>query len=161
MVDQPPLMAMSVCAVTNCRRTGVISLQGTTTNGSILDVKINSEHVEGLCYQLLFPRGEPGFTNEMKDCISPADYVMARMLMPEKIGRKYMTAPARYYSETQIIDSSIGEPFASDEDVDQVDQHAMQISTCQFLRVLNRFMLMFRLAQYWLLDFFHVFVIID
>ncbi len=37
--------------------------------------------------------------------------------MPEKIGRKYLTAPARYYSETQIIDSRIGEPFASDEDV--------------------------------------------
>jgi hypothetical protein len=63
-----------------------------------------------------------------------------------------MTAPARYYSETQIIDSRIGEPFASDEDVDQVDKHAMQLSTCQFLRV-NRFMLMFKLAQYWLLDF--------
>jgi hypothetical protein len=125
----------------------------TTTNGSISDVKMNSEHVEGLCYPLLFPNGEPGFTNEMKDCISPADYVMARMLMPEKIGCKYLTAPPRYYSETQIINSHIGEPFASDEDVDQVDQHAMQISTCQFLRV-NWFMLMFRLAQYWLLDFF-------
>jgi hypothetical protein len=67
----------------------------------------------------LFPHGEPGFTNEMKDCISPVTYVMARMLMPEKIGRKYMTAPARYYSKTQIIDSHIGEPFASDEDVDK------------------------------------------
>ncbi len=109
--------------------------------------------MEGLCYPSLCPHGEPGFTNEMKDRISPADYVMARMLMPEKIRRKYMTAPARYYSETQIIDSRIGEPFASDEDVDQVDQHAMQISTCRFLRV-NWFMLMFRLAQYWLIDFF-------
>ncbi len=89
----------------------------------------------------------------MKDHISPADYVMVMMLIPEKIGHKYMTAPARYYSETQIIDSCIGEPFASDKDVDQVDQHAMQIFTCQFLRV-NWFMLMFRLAQYWLLDFF-------
>jgi hypothetical protein len=69
----------------------------------------------------LFPHGEPGFTNEMKDRTSPANYVMARMLMPEKIGCKYMTAPARYYSETQIIDSCIGEPFASNEDVDQVD----------------------------------------
>ncbi len=78
----------------------------------------------------MFPHREPGFTNEMKDHISPADYVMARMLMPEKFGCKYMTAPARYYSETQIIDSCIEEPFASDEDVDQVDQHAMQISTC-------------------------------
>ncbi len=96
----------------------------------------------------------------MKDHISPADYVMARMLMLEKIGHKYMTAPARYYSETQIIDSQTGEPFASDEDVDQVNQHGMQVTTCQYLRV-NRFILMFRLAQYWLLDFFHVFVIKD
>ncbi len=89
----------------NYRWTGVMSLQVTTTNSSISDVKINSEHVEGLCYPLLFPHVEPGFTNEMKDHISAVDYVMARMLMPEKIGRKYMTAPARYYSETQIIDS--------------------------------------------------------
>ncbi len=93
----------------------------------------------------MIPHGEPGFTNEMKDHISPADYVMARMLVPEKIGLKYMTAPARYYSETQTIDSRIGEPFASDEDVDQVDQHAKQISTCEFLRI-TWFMLMFRLA---------------
>ena len=61
---------------------------------------------------IIVPHGEPGFTNEMKDRISLAGYVMARMLMPEKIGRKYMTAPARYYSETQIINSRIGEPFA-------------------------------------------------
>ena len=57
---------------------------------------------------------------------------MARMLMPEKIGRKYMTAPARYYSETQIIDCRTGDSFASDEYVDQVDQHGMQITTCNF-----------------------------
>ncbi len=106
MVDQPPRMAMSACAIMNCRWTGVMSLQVTTTNSSISDVKMNSEHVEGLCYPFLFPHGEPGFTNEMKDCISPADYVMVRMLMPEKIGHKYMIAPARYYSETQIIDIS-------------------------------------------------------
>ncbi len=54
MVDQPPCMSMSVCAVMNCRQTGVMSLQVTTTNGSI------------------FPHGEPGFTNEMEDHISPA-----------------------------------------------------------------------------------------
>jgi hypothetical protein len=160
MVDQPPRMAMSICAVMNCQWTGVMSLQVTTTNGSISDVKMNLEHVEGLCYPLLFLHGEPGFTNEMKDRISPVDYVMARMLMPENIGPKYMTAPARYYSETQIIDSCIEEPFASDEDVDQVDQHAIQISTCQNLRI-NWFMPMFRLAQYWLLVFFHVFMIKD
>ncbi len=75
MVDQPPHMEMSVCAVMNCRWTGVMSLQVTTTNGSISDTKMNLEHVEGLCYPLLFPHGEPGFTNKMKDHISPADYV--------------------------------------------------------------------------------------
>jgi hypothetical protein len=48
MVDQPPHMAMSVCAVMNCRWTGVMSLQVTTTNGSISDVKMNLEHVDGL-----------------------------------------------------------------------------------------------------------------
>jgi hypothetical protein len=101
----------------------------------------------------LFPHGEPGFTNEIEDHISPADYVMARMLMPKKIGCKYMTTPARYYSETQIIDSCTRERFAPDEDADQVDQHGMQITTCQFLRV-NLFITMFRLAQCWLLDFF-------
>ncbi len=60
-----------------------MSLQVTTTNGSISDVKMNSEHVEGLCYPLFFPHGEPGFTNEMKDFIPPADYVMARILVQE------------------------------------------------------------------------------
>ncbi len=135
MVNQPTHISLSVCAVMNCRQTGVMSLQVTTTNGSISDVKMNSKKVEGLCYPLLFPHGEPGFTNEIKDRISPADYVMSRMLMPKKIGSKYMTAPARYYSETQIIDRCTKELFASDEDVDQVDWHGMQITTCQFLRV--------------------------
>ncbi len=68
-----------------------------TTNGSISDRKMNLEKVEGLCYPLFIPHGEPGFPNEMKDHISPADYVMGGMLMPKNIGRKYMTAPARYY----------------------------------------------------------------
>jgi hypothetical protein len=75
--------------------------------------------------------------------------------MPKKTGHLDMTAPTRYYSEILIIDSHTGEPFASDEYFDQVDQHGMQITTCQFLRV-NWFILMFRLAQYWLLDFFHI-----
>jgi hypothetical protein len=57
----------------------------TTKNGSISGVNINLEKVEGLCYPLFFPHGEPGFTNEMKDHFSPADYVMARMLMPKKL----------------------------------------------------------------------------
>jgi hypothetical protein len=52
MVNQPPHMSMSVCTVINCRQTGVMSLQVTTTNGSISDVKMNLEKVEGLCYPL-------------------------------------------------------------------------------------------------------------
>jgi hypothetical protein len=43
MANQPPHMSMSVCAVMNCRQTVVMSLQVTTTNGSISDEKINSE----------------------------------------------------------------------------------------------------------------------
>ncbi len=73
MVNQPPRMSMSVCAVMNCRQTGVMSLQVTTTNGRISDVKMNLEKVESLCYPLLFPHGELGITNEMKGTISPAD----------------------------------------------------------------------------------------
>ncbi len=54
MVDQPPSMAVTVCAVMNCRQTGVMSLQVTTTHCSISGVKMNSKKVEGLCYPLLF-----------------------------------------------------------------------------------------------------------
>jgi hypothetical protein len=79
--------------------------------------------------------------------------------MPEKIGRIYMTSPARY-SESQIIDSRTGEPFDIEEAVDQVHQHGMPITICQCLRV-NQFMLMERLTQYWVLDFFHKSVIKD
>ncbi len=50
MVNQSSRMSMSVCAVMNCIETGVMSLQVTTTNGSISYVKMNSEKVEGLCY---------------------------------------------------------------------------------------------------------------
>ncbi len=86
MVDQPPHMTMSVCAILNCRRTGVTSLQVTAANGSISDVKMNLEKVEGLCFPLFYPHEEPGYTNDMKNHLSlVADYVMARFLMPEKI----------------------------------------------------------------------------
>jgi hypothetical protein len=57
VIDQPAHMTMSVCAVLNCRQTGVASLQVTTTNGSISDVKMNLEMVEGLCFPLFYPHG--------------------------------------------------------------------------------------------------------
>jgi hypothetical protein len=59
-----------------------------------------------------------------------------------------------YLDNPQIIDHCTGEPhFELDEDIDQEEQHL--IITDQHMRV-NRFMLMDRLAQHWLLDFFSV-----
>ena len=116
-----------------------------------MDVKMNSEKVESLCFPLLFPHGEAGYTNNQKDHISPSQYVIARMLRPEKIDGKWMTAPARHLHNPQIIDRCTGEPFESYEDIDQEGQHL--IITCQHLRV-NQFMLMDRLAQYLSLEYF-------
>jgi hypothetical protein len=44
--------------------------------------------VEGLCFPLLYPHGEGGYTNTIKDCLFPAEYAMARMLINEKIRGK-------------------------------------------------------------------------
>jgi hypothetical protein len=45
---------------------------------------MDSEKVEGLWFPLLFPHGEPGYTYSSKSCLSPDEYVMAKMLRPEK-----------------------------------------------------------------------------
>ncbi len=103
----------------NCRQTGVTSLNVTTTNGSTLDIKMNSEKVEPLCFPLLFPHGEAGYTNAQKDHISPLQYVMARMLRHEKIYGQWMTAPVRHSDNPQVIDQCTVKPFESDEDIDQ------------------------------------------
>jgi hypothetical protein len=76
-------------------------------------------------FPLLFPHGESGYTNAIKDCLSPTEYVMTKMLMPEKIKGKYMTALSEDY-KLHIIDSRNGKSFASDEDVHQVDYTAHQ-----------------------------------
>jgi hypothetical protein len=92
MVDQSAFTP--IYAVMNCRQTVATTLNVTTTNGSISDVKMNSERVEPLCFLLLFPRGESGYRNTQKDHISPLQYVMARMLRAEKIYGQSMTAPS-------------------------------------------------------------------
>jgi len=46
---------------------------------------MDSEKVEGLCFPLLFPHAEPGYTNASKCRMSPDEYAMSRLLMPEKI----------------------------------------------------------------------------
>jgi hypothetical protein len=84
--------------------------------------------------------------------LTPAEYAITRMLRPEKINGEYMTALSEDY-KLQIIDSCTGQPFASDEDVCQMELHGMSIILRQHLRV-NWIMMMERLAQYWLLDIY-------
>jgi hypothetical protein len=106
---------------------------------------MDSEKVEGLCFPLLFPHGEPGYTNASKSCMSPDEYVMSRLLMPEKIGGNFMTAQAMT-APFESMDSCTGEEFVPTEDLSQIDEHQVQgVSIRRLLRV-NRFMLMARLA---------------
>ncbi len=67
-----------VCSVINNRQTGTMTLQVKTHINSMSDINMNSEKVEGLCFPLLFPHGEPGYTNSSKSRLSPDDYVMAK-----------------------------------------------------------------------------------
>jgi len=43
-----------------------MTLQGRTHTNSVSDGNMDSEKVEGLCFPLLFPHGEPGYTNASK-----------------------------------------------------------------------------------------------
>jgi hypothetical protein len=93
MVDQ--VQHFDVCSVVNSRQTGAMTLQVRTHTNSASDINMNSEKVEGLCFPLLFPHhGEPGYTNASKSGMSPDEYAMSRLIMPEKIGRTFMTAQA-------------------------------------------------------------------
>ena len=151
MVDQ--VQHFDVCSVVNNRQTGAMTLQVRTRNGNVSDINMDSEKVEGLCFPLLFPHAEHGYTNASKSCLSPDEYVMARLLRPEKIGGQYMTATAAH-EPYLCIDSQTGEPFAPNEDPLEVEVYQVpDISVQHSLRV-NRFMLMARLAQYWLMDFY-------
>jgi hypothetical protein len=87
---------VDVCSVVNNRQTGVMILQEKIHTNSMSDINMDSEKVEGLCFLLLFPHGEPGYTNSRKSHLSPDEYVMAKMLRPEKICGEYMTAQASY-----------------------------------------------------------------
>jgi hypothetical protein len=151
MVDQ--VQHFDVCSVVNNRQTGAMKLQVKTHTNSVSDHNLDSDKVVGLCFPLLFPHGEPGYTNVSKSCLSQDEYVMAWMLRPEKIYGEYMTAQARY-APFQCIDSHTGELFLPTKDQCQVEEHRLQgVSICCLLRV-NRFMLMARLVQYWLMDFY-------
>jgi hypothetical protein len=93
MVDQ--VQPFDVCSVVNNRQTGAMTLQVRTHTNSASDINMDSEKVEGLCFPLVFPHhGEPGYTNASKSGMSPDEYAMSRLIMPEKIGRTFMTAHA-------------------------------------------------------------------
>ncbi len=118
MVDQ--VQHFDVCFVVNNRQTGAMTLQVTMHTNSVSDINMDSEKVEGLCFPLLFPHGEPGYTNLGKSRLSPNEYVMAMMfLRPEKIQSEYMTAQANY-APFQCIDIHTGELFAPTNDQCQV-----------------------------------------
>jgi hypothetical protein len=114
---------------------------------------MDSEKVEGLCFPLLFPHAEPGYTNVSKSRLGPDEYVMARLLRPEKIHGKYMTATAAQ-EPYQCIDSRTGEPFTHTKDTSVVQAYQVPDTLIHRSLRLNRFMLMARLAQYWLMDFY-------
>ncbi len=82
IVDQ--VQYFDVCSVVNNRQTGGMTLQVRTCNGNVSDINMDSKKVEGLCFPLLFPHAEHGYTNASKSCLSPDEYVMARLLRPEK-----------------------------------------------------------------------------
>ena len=153
MVNQPTEKAKTrVFAVLNSRRSDNMSLQVTTKSGSVSDVKMNSKDVERLCYPLFHPHGEPGYSNDLKAELSPGDYVMSRLMMPERKGETYLEALSKH-AKTVRIDGRTGEPFSSDCDDSEVEQHGIDVVMRQLLRV-NRHILMDRLSQYWLLDLF-------
>ncbi len=130
-----------------------MKLQVETHTHRVSDVSLNSENVEGLCFPLLFCHCKPGYTNKSKSCLSSDEYAMARLLRPKKSVSGYMTAHAGY-APLEFIDSCTGEPFAPTELQSQVEEHKLQgVSIWRILRV-NRFMLLARVAQYWLMDFY-------
>ncbi len=63
-------------------------------NDDVSSVKMTSEKVEPLFFPIVFLLGEDGWTNDLKDCITTEEYVMWRLLIPEKYRSEYMTALA-------------------------------------------------------------------
>jgi hypothetical protein len=118
MVNQ--VQHFDVRSVVNNRQTGAMTLQARTHNGNVSDINMDSEKVEGLCFPLLFPHAEHGYTNASKSHLSPDEYVMARLLRPEKTGGQYMIATVAH-EPYLCIDSQTGEPFAPNEDPLEVE----------------------------------------
>ncbi len=89
----------------------MMTFQVKTHTNSVSDINMDSEKVEGSCFALLFPHGEPGYTNLSKSRLSPDEYVMAKILRPEKLYGEYITAQTSY-APFQCIDIHTVELFA-------------------------------------------------
>jgi hypothetical protein len=76
-------LLFDVCSVCNDQQTGEMSIQIKAHNDDVSSVKMTSEKVEPLFFPILFPLGEDGWTNDLKDRITAEEYVMWRLLMPE------------------------------------------------------------------------------
>jgi hypothetical protein len=109
--------------------------------------------VEPLFFPILFPHGKRGWTNDLKDRITAEEYVMWRLLMPEQYGSEYTTAMA-VGPPFEILDSRTGYPFLPNRNSSEIEEHQIEgIAVRRTLRT-NCFMLMSRVAQYWLMDFY-------
>ena len=122
-----------------------------TRNNNVSSISMNSKEVEPVCFPLLFPLGENGWTNEMKPKLTAEAYIIARLLHPEKIMGKYMTAEATH-SPYLNVDSRTGLQFPDDAPIVDIETHSVPDATIRRTLIVNRFMKMCRLASYWMLD---------
>jgi hypothetical protein len=112
---------------------------------------MDSKHVEALCFPLLFPCGHAGWTRDMKSHITAMQYLAVRLLKPEKHGARFLTGLTLHPAVK--IDSRCGEPFGINEDVAIVEKYKVSDRLVQGQLYVNRFQILSRVAQYYLMDF--------
>jgi hypothetical protein len=131
----------TVCSVINNHQNGSMVIQTETRNNSISSISMDSEKVEPICFLLLFPLGESEWTNKWKHKLTVEAYIIAHMLIPEKIQGTYMTAEATH-SPYLNIDGRTGNPFPADAPIDDIETHSVtDVSMRRTLNV-NPFVLM-------------------
>ncbi len=123
VLNQRPLF--DVCSVHNDQRTGEMSIQIKAHNDDVSSVKMTSEKVEPLFFPILSPSEEDGWTNDLKDCITAEEYVMWRLLMPEKYRSEYMTALAAE-PPFEILNHQTGHPFFPNENVSKIEENQIE-----------------------------------
>jgi hypothetical protein len=151
MKNQP--RHLDICSVINSRQNNHLVLEVQETDGSRLcDIAMDSKHVEPLCFPLLFPCGHAGWTREMKKDLTAEQYLIARLLKPEKLGSNFLTAFAQYASAR--VDCRTGEPFDANENVAIINEFQIVDLLVQAKLRVNRFQLLSRIGQYYAMDFY-------